>query len=278
MQFSQPYAYNTVAEHVAPFNRPYLAQIDDSGVRPTSSSAVDPAIAAPGVMSPSLQAQYRRDSMTNSLGVLSPPADVKWDTKPEVHGLGIHLPSFPQSGPFHARNDNFAHVSSTSGSSAMPSSWGYEQTSEDCTPTSFDLYAPEEFDAARYPSTSNDQSHSGYPSFTPIQQEPGFLPGTRTQAPLSPHSNTDWMNLAAQEQQGRHISRRVRPNGARAVTQFMRPDGIRKKNTRIEIPQERSLDTIERLIEISQDDDEVKELKAQRRLLRNRDAAYVQPE
>ena len=86
------------------------------------------------------------------------------------------------------------------------------------------------------------------------------------------------MNLAAQEQQGRHISRRVRPNGARAVTQFMRPDGIRKKNTRIEIPQERSLDTIERLIEISQDDDEVKELKAQRRLLRNRDAAYVQPE
>jgi hypothetical protein len=51
-------------------------------------------------------------------------------------------------------------------------------------------------------------------------------------------------------------------------------DGIRKKNARFDIPQERNLANIDRLIEGAKDDDEVKELKQQKRLLRNRQAAY----
>jgi hypothetical protein len=54
-----------------------------------------------------------------------------------------------------------------------------------------------------------------------------------------------------------------------------RSDGIRKKNAKFEIPHERNLNTIEALIHNAQNDDERKELKQQKRLLRNRQAAYV---
>lgn len=52
-----------------------------------------------------------------------------------------------------------------------------------------------------------------------------------------------------------------------------RPDGIRKKNARFEIPRERNLQTIDALIASTTDDTERKELKSQKRLLRNRQAA-----
>ena len=53
----------------------------------------------------------------------------------------------------------------------------------------------------------------------------------------------------------------------------VRPDGIRKKNARFEIPKERNLQTIDAMIMSSTDDNEKKELKQQKRLLRNRQAA-----
>lgn len=53
----------------------------------------------------------------------------------------------------------------------------------------------------------------------------------------------------------------------------LRPDGIRKKNARFEIPKERNLATIDALIAASTDENEKKELKQQKRLLRNRQAA-----
>lgn len=53
----------------------------------------------------------------------------------------------------------------------------------------------------------------------------------------------------------------------------MRPDGIRKKNARFEIPKERNLANIDAMILASTDEGEKKELKQQKRLLRNRQAA-----
>ncbi|KAG5958173.1 hypothetical protein E4U58_005494 [Claviceps cyperi] len=50
-------------------------------------------------------------------------------------------------------------------------------------------------------------------------------------------------------------------------------DGIRKKNARADIPAERNLNTIDSLISQSANDQEIKELKQQKRLLRNRQAA-----
>ena len=50
-------------------------------------------------------------------------------------------------------------------------------------------------------------------------------------------------------------------------------NGIRKKNARFDIPIERTLANIDELISQATDDVEVKELKQQKRLLRNRQAA-----
>lgn len=57
----------------------------------------------------------------------------------------------------------------------------------------------------------------------------------------------------------------------------VRRDGIRKKNARFEIPPERTLSNIDQLIAQSTNEEEIKELKQQKRLLRNRQAAYVFP-
>lgn len=54
---------------------------------------------------------------------------------------------------------------------------------------------------------------------------------------------------------------------------LLRRDGIRKKNARFEIPAERTLRTIDQLIANTTDEQAVKELKQQKRLLRNRQAA-----
>lgn len=50
-------------------------------------------------------------------------------------------------------------------------------------------------------------------------------------------------------------------------------DGIRKKNARFEIPPERTLSNIDKLISEEKDEKKAKELKQQKRLLRNRQAA-----
>ncbi|KAI5294213.1 hypothetical protein KEM52_004463 [Ascosphaera acerosa] len=52
-----------------------------------------------------------------------------------------------------------------------------------------------------------------------------------------------------------------------------RGDGIRKKNARFDIPAEVNLDTVDRLISQASDETHIKELKQQKRLLRNRQAA-----
>lgn len=59
----------------------------------------------------------------------------------------------------------------------------------------------------------------------------------------------------------------------RSHNDLRRGDGIRKKNARFDIPAERNLSNIDQLIAQSTDEQEVKELKQQKRLLRNRQAA-----
>lgn len=69
--------------------------------------------------------------------------------------------------------------------------------------------------------------------------------------------------------------KRTRPSSPmiRSHNDLRRGDGIRKKNARFEIPAERNLSNIDALIAQSTDETEIKELKQQKRLLRNRQAA-----
>jgi hypothetical protein len=91
---------------------------------------------------------------------------------------------------------------------------------------------------------------------------------------MSPHSNQEWMAMAQHEAEQARMSKRMRSGSpGRTSVDMQRRDGIRKKNGRIDIPQERNIQTIDELIEKADDEELLKELKQQKRLLRNREAA-----
>lgn len=88
-----------------------------------------------------------------------------------------------------------------------------------------------------------------------------------------PTSGNMFANLA-DGQDGQNAAKKMQDGAAlRSHSDLRRGDGIRKKNARFEIPAERNLSNIDQLIAQSTDEQEVKELKQQKRLLRNRQAA-----
>ncbi|KOS16703.1 putative basic-leucine zipper transcription factor J [Escovopsis weberi] len=80
---------------------------------------------------------------------------------------------------------------------------------------------------------------------------------------------------ASESSPGGPAAKKMRPSSPtiRSHNDLRRGDGIRKKNARFEIPAERNLSNIDQLIAQSTDEQEIKELKQQKRLLRNRQAA-----
>lgn len=101
------------------------------------------------------------------------------------------------------------------------------------------------------------------------------FPPAPPEQPLSPHNNSEWMAFNQQEMDARPGPKRMRPNSPHRSYSPRRDGGIRKKNARFEIPAERNLFNIDQLIANCTNEDEMKELKQQKRLLRNRQAAYV---
>ncbi|KIM97630.1 hypothetical protein OIDMADRAFT_129628 [Oidiodendron maius Zn] len=93
-------------------------------------------------------------------------------------------------------------------------------------------------------------------------------------ASMPPSPQKDQWSETTMEQ--RAMPKRMRPHSPALRSQpemTRRGDGIRKKNARFEIPAERNLTNIDQLIAQSTDEQEIKELKQQKRLLRNRQAA-----
>ncbi|KAK4230970.1 hypothetical protein QBC38DRAFT_355874 [Podospora fimiseda] len=89
--------------------------------------------------------------------------------------------------------------------------------------------------------------------------------------PPSPPQKDLWMSQDIKNQ----TMKRPHPASPmiRSHNDMRRGDGIRKKNARFEIPAERNLNNIDQLIAQSTDEQEIRELKQQKRLLRNRQAA-----
>lgn len=152
--------------------------------------------------------------------------------------------------------------------------WSISRTeSGSCTPTAYD----------QYPSEAESSSTSAAPfsggAVGPVGSIPmgavsyrngmGFAPPGGVA--MSPQSSQGWMpapmDLADAAARAKGSSYR---NGSPLT---VRRDGIRKKNARFEIPAERTLSNIDQLISQSTNEEEIKELKQQKRLLRNRQAA-----
>lgn len=94
----------------------------------------------------------------------------------------------------------------------------------------------------------------------------------------SPQSENGWLSASSSSETKKTPKREaISRQSYAAFPQHLRREGIRKKNARVEIPEGRTIDTIEEEIRLCDPNDEakLKELKQFKRLLRNREAAYV---
>lgn len=245
-------------------------------------SAVDSSLE----MSPAMDS--RRDSFAVGASLFSPKAE-DWHS--------VDMQSIPSNNPFighqsqqqqqqqqpppHSNNPFFRLNRHDPSPFGPPSNvtWSLGNGSGSCTPLPQFDGLPAEFDACLFqqqpqsqPVQQQQQSHTpltpfGNPSapvnlFASIGSAPQPVPTSPQKA---------WIT------QNESMAKKMRPNtpSIRSHNELRRGDGIRKKNARFEIPAERNLNNIDQLIAQSTDEQEIKELKQQKRLLRNRQAAYV---
>jgi len=224
------------------------------------------------------------DSTTPDLSSMGDPRRTSYDQAAE--GFSHRDPvwtDFPQpaSNPQSRQNSQMSNSMFDSASNAFmrldasQAGTNYAQQtsySGSCTPAAVYEPFPQEFDGNSATAFSGGAvgpvNSISFPQMT-------YRPGTAFAAPaavtMSPQSSQGWMPPATSEAQEN------RPRPARSSPITVRRDGIRKKNARFEIPAERTLSNIDQLIAQSTNEEEIKELKQQKRLLRNRQAALVSP-
>ncbi|KAI0151761.1 bZIP transcription factor [Xylariaceae sp. FL1272] len=212
-------------------------------------------------MSPAM-ADSRRDSFAVAGSLFSPKTE-DWHS--------VDMQSLPSNNPFlepqnnnpFTRPDQPQHATYASQNHA----WSMGHGSGTCTPVQYDgLEATYDSNTALF--------QRPMPMQTPFSNPTGHVPlfsavgPSNSSIPTSPQK--DWMN---QDFKAQSMKRHQPDSVIRSHNELRRGDGIRKKNARFEIPAERNLDNIDALISQSNDDQEIKELKQQKRLLRNRQAA-----
>lgn len=144
-------------------------------------------------------------------------------------------------------------------------SWPSSALSGTSTPTPIFDHPGQGFHQMAYPEGQMNINQVTYPT------------DSFSATPMSPQSSQGgWMSGTSSdgtEPRSRLIRSPSYPPTSPAC--HIRRDGIRKKNARFDIPAERNLANIDSLILQTADEQEKKELKQQKRLLRNRQAAYV---
>jgi hypothetical protein len=230
------------------------------------------------MISPVTHPENRRDSFGNSTGpVFSPPITV-WEDFSQTPAISER--QFATStNPFLEQSNNpFLRQDSASFSAQPNSQWPtFDQGPE--ARASIGPAAYEAFNADFDSAPASGYPHNGpFGSMQSNNVRPASVfPPSQTPVPMSasPPPGKDWMGLAEQGHIDSRLPKRLRGQSPpRYPPNYRSGDGIRKKNARFDIPQERNLANIDRLIENAKDEDEVKELKQQKRLLRNRQAAY----
>lgn len=230
---------------------------------PDSKNA-DPTINDVAMMAPNSSSHdYRKDSVATNSGAMA-NAEASWDHKQLYPGS-----AFDSSHAFRPSDNNgYVQHDHTPVYPHAPPEWIMSPTGSVDT-TSFDAYQSAKFENSPFPgSLPSDQA-----SFAPMQNH-GFSRShhvsSPAQASLSPPAHADWMDMTGPNKpfkaaEIKSIKPRHQP--------ILKRDGIRKKNAKIPIPSEITLENIDDLIENCTDEDEMKQLKAQKRLLRNREAA-----
>lgn len=125
----------------------------------------------------------------------------------------------------------------------------------------------------QHPRPASDMPASSAAPFPYINTATSATSNTLT-IPSPPPSDgsprAEWAAFAQSEPDSKVRDNQV---GFNRNSPILRPDGVRKKNAKFDIPAERNLDTLDDMIKGAKSDTERKEYKMQKRLLRNREAA-----
>jgi len=191
-------------------------------------------------------------------------------TSSVVHANGNN-PFFPEQS-----NNPFARLPPNQAATYGQHAWPVTDHAAARTPTGpkpLNPFGPGDFGAAAFAADPPQQMpYHGLPLNTNVRPTAVF-PHPAPEQPLSPHTHSDWMAFNQQEMDARPGPKRMRPNTPPRSYSPRRDGGIRKKNARFDIPAERNLFNIDNLIQSCTNEDDLKELKQQKRLLRNRQAA-----
>ncbi len=200
---------------------------------------------------------------------------------PMVYSNSPHLP-MP---PYEVMHTPLMRAEAGHSSSSAPPFQSFDNRSLSVSPpVDFDAFTQDyHSDAFRFQGADNEtfgatEMYPGLPLYNMVR--PGTVltpPPSNFSVPLSPQSNADWTSIANSEGRPHSSPKRMRLGTFFRHTPVLRSDGVRKKNARFDIPSGRTIDTIDDLIDNAKDETLIKELKTQKRLLRNREAAYDSP-
>ncbi|THW33277.1 hypothetical protein D6D22_09206 [Aureobasidium pullulans] len=210
---------------------------------------------------------FRKDSVATNSGALN-DASTSWDHKQIYPGS-----AFDQSHAFR-QGDNSGYVQHdhTQVYPHASQEWMMSPAGSVDT-TGFESYPGAKYENSPFPGNLPSERSA----FTPIHGHafPQAHHVSSPQASLSPPSHPDWMDMTGPNKPLKSADvKPIKPRHQPILRREHR-DGIRKKNAKIPIPSEITLENIDDLIEGCVDEDEMKQLKAQKRLLRNREAALA---
>ncbi|QIW97083.1 hypothetical protein AMS68_002601 [Peltaster fructicola] len=230
----------------------------------SSASILDPSLLDSDMMHHPVAARFRKDSFAASHGILTPTDSHAWTTQYQ---------DSPAQVPYKAENQYADALQQIDTHHAIPNHAWMAPRSGNGTPTAaLDMMPPpSHFDTMHYMQPKPTDRAMEHRSYSGMQSEPQYMSAPHVQAHRPTH---EYMALAQAEAEARPTSKRLRSDSpTRPVIDIRRDGGIQKKNKRIDIPHERNIQTIDQMIETTKDEDLLKELKAQKRLLRNREAA-----
>lgn len=224
-------------------------------------------------MSPTM-VDSRRESFAVSSSIFSPKTEA-WSS--------VDMESVPSNNPFmepqhpqpqpqqHHSNNPFLRMDQQQQQpqpqpfmSQSTNPWSMN-SSGSCTPMPQFDGMPTDFDTNAAPLFQRPQIQGQTPFSNPANHVPMFPVNGH---PMQQSASKDGWMTSLKDPKHNMNSPTIRSHN-----DLRRGDGIRKKNARFDIPAERTLNNIDTLIAQSNDETEVKELKQQKRLLRNRQAA-----
>lgn len=224
----------------------------------------------------------QRESIADDAPIMS-PRDNRWSDFTFPAESTAHLRSSNMASPLFFDQGGHAFVQGDSVPGTMynhPSAAAWQGSSDQdaCTPTTTYNVFPSDADAKamvpfHHDETLNPPAPAMYGGL-PAGQPPQFYGPSALSA--SPRSGQDWSSISSAEHIDFHPMHRPGPLSSPTYNPnppLLRRDGIRKKNARFEIPAERTLRNIDQMISQTTDEAQIKELKQQKRLLRNRQAA-----